>query len=918
MTLALLMGYQASAQNGFWLQGTVVDSAGNALPNFIVVVDPSGSTPGGSNAQVAFTNQQGFLDQLIYLDTGVVSSQNVLLTYQSCVNPANGITISLGAVMAFDTLTTAIISDCNSGNQPSCSSSFTYQAHNDTVVFSNTSSGGTQYYWSFGDSTTSTDANPIHIYSNPGFYHVCLTVTDSATGCTDTYCDFITVTTSGSGGCVASFSTQLNGLNAAFVNNQANFPPFFQGTSEWHFGDGSVGYGSIVNYTYAAPGTYNVCLIVSDTVSGCTDTTCQNITVNAIGGICAADFSYIAYQDTVSFNNLSTGSPSAGYYWDFGDGATSTDQSPTHIYSSFGTYTACLSIIDSVTNCLDTKCYVLTVGNSSLCQAGFFGLPVGGDSVQFVNISAGSPNPSQVSYLWTFGDGDSSTMENPLHQYPAPGTYLACLTVINNATGCISDTCINVTTASSPNACNAGFVQSDLGNGLIQFFDIAGASYSSEFWDFGDGNTSAQSNPLHQYSTSGPFVVTRVVTSVSGAGNVCSDTAASVIVVNTSNPTCFADFSGYHDTSGTIFFDAIQASPSSTYFWDLGDGTTATGPSISHSYAVAGSYNVCLVVSDSFGCTDTMCKVIPSIAPPVGFGVLGIVNASAIAPAIDFTAYLIVLDTVAGTLTAVDTFVSDPSFGPFFFFAAPNGDYRVKVALNPGDPNYANFLPTYYGDDPMWFNATVVNQNSFPLLNINMVPGTNSGGPGFIGGLISQGANRTTRNMVEGISVMLLDMNDNPLDYAMTNASGEFSFDNIAEGTYKVMVDMWGKTTEFYTIEIAQGQTRVEDINFEFNDISVWRTGVATYVNPELKGLAKVYPNPSSGLINVEMSLESSKDLRISLTNTLGQVVLDQTERFQAGKSVKNVNLTNFPKGIYQIAIFEGGKPLMSERILIK
>lgn len=913
LLLGLLSGFHASAQNTFHLSGVVLDSAGNPVPNFPALVYVG--TSSGLNIQGISSNFLGLIDATIHLDSGLTSATSVDVVYTSCNNPSANFTAILGPVNANDTLSFAIITDC--GSTGACVSAFTYQASGDTVQFTDNSNGGSnlQYFWDFGDgSPISTTANPLHEYPGPGTYYACLTIQDSLSNCFNTSCETIII--GGSGTCVASFLTQNQGLNVDFISTSSIGNPMFSGVNSWDFGDGSTGNGPLVSHTYSQPGTYTVCLIFEDSMSSCLDTNCQTITVTN-NSPCRANFNVLINGDTLEFINLSTGSPSQNYFWDFGDGSTSTSNSPIHVYQGPGTYNICLTASDSASGCQDTQCFAVTLGNSPNCQA-LFSYQANAGTVDFSNFSVGGSPASPLNYLWDFGDGDSSFQENPTHVYQAPGTYFVCLTVFDNSTGCFSDTCAIINITMGNPSCSALFSSMDFGNGLVQFFNSSGISYPSEFWDFGDGNTSNQANPIHQYNNPGPHVVTHAVSSSSGAG-VCTDTFSTVIVVNTNGPGCLADFSVFYDSTaaGSLVFEATNPIPGYTYDWDLGDGTTASGPLVSHIYNITGSFNVCLAISDTSGCSDSICKVVPSQAPPAGFGVLGIVHL-ANGPATDFTAYLVVLDSAAGTLTAVDTFVSDPAFGPFFFFGAPNGDYRVKVALNPADPSHADYLPTYYGNDPFWYNATVVNQNSFPLLDIQMVPGTNSGGPGFIGGLISQGANRTTQNMVENISVMLLDANDQPVDYAMTNVSGEYTFQNIEEGTYKVLVDMWGKATEHYIVEISQGKTRVEDLNFEFNDQQIWKTGVATYLSSELEGTARVYPNPSDGFVNVDLEIAKAKNLRITLTNTLGQTLINRTETVQAGTSTIGMNLAMLPKGIYQIAISEDGKPLMTERILVK
>ncbi|MCI4669829.1 MAG: PKD domain-containing protein [Bacteroidia bacterium] len=922
--LFILGVFAGTAQAGnaeIYVAGVALDTAGNPVPNLSIEIDASGNAMGGANTVTTFTDSSGTFIEVVQLDSGVTFTPNVTVFYSSCQNPGQNLSIGLGSAADGDTIFAFIFSDCPGvpvSGGGSCHANFRYNAYGDTVVFTNVSSGSNNfiYSWDFGDSTTSTSSNPTHIYpSTPlGFYFACLTVTDTVTGCTDTYCQTIAIGGNG-GNCSANFYSQSVGLTVDFIATSGGFPTG-SAIYEWILGDGSIAYGPNIQHTYAQAGTYPVCLILNDTGFNCVDTLCRTLVVSGNNSPCAADFTYFNSNDTVAFFNTSSAPSGASLLWDFGDGTTSTDPIPVHIYNGLGTYNVCLTISDSAGNCTDTKCQLITLTNNTpTCQA-LFTYNQYGDTVEFVDNSTSQAPAGSLDYYWDFGDGNFSSQQNPNHIYNS-GVYNACLTISDSLSACYSTYCVIIFVGNNGNNCDASFTQLDLGGGLIQFFDsgitIPG---QTEFWDFGDGNSSTQANPTHLYAQTGLYTVTRIVSANSGSG-FCSDTASQLISVSVNNPNCMADFMVNYDTlANTLEFSAINPLPGQTFFWDLGDGTTATGAFVAHTYASAGSYNVCLTLTDTSGCSDSICKITPTLPPPNVFGVLGIVNLPGGAPALDFTAYLVVLDSAAGTLTAVDTFVSDPSLGPFFFFAPPNGDYRVKVALNPGDPNYANYLPTYYGDDPFWYNATVVNQLTFPLLDITMVGGSNPGGPGFIGGLISQGANRTTTNMVENIAVVLTDMNDAPLDYAVTNVSGEFRFENLAEGRYKVLVDMWGRTTEYYEVEISQGKTTVENINFEFNDVSIWKA-VPTNVAPELEETVKIYPNPATSFVNVELGLKEAKELKIVLINSLGQELMSQNSNFAAGTSVKGINLVNMPRGMYQIAIFEDGKPILTERIVL-
>jgi gliding motility-associated-like protein len=134
---------------------------------------------------------------------------------------------------------------------------------------------------------------------------------------------------------------------------------------------------------------------------------------------------------TAVFENVSLAG--TDFLWDFGDGTTSTQVSPTHLYANTGIYNVRLIATDTNTcNRVDTSAYFqITVLAKPVAQFSWQpNPPIENTPVQFTNLSVGA-----VSYLWNFGDGDTSTLENPSHQYDATGTYTAELIAYNEA-GC--------------------------------------------------------------------------------------------------------------------------------------------------------------------------------------------------------------------------------------------------------------------------------------------------------------------------------------------------------------------------------------------------------------------------------------------------------------------------------------------------
>ena len=310
---------------------------------------------------------------------------------------------------------------------------------------------------------------------------------------------------------------------------------------------------------------------------------------------------------SIQFYDSSTGGTPLTWAWDFGDGGTSTQQSPLHTYANTGYYQVCLTV-DFVGGCTVTYCDSVYAGpGSSQCAANYTFMSSGG-TVFFTDMSSGG-SAAINSWDWDFGDGGTSTSANPTHTYTSSGTYTVCLT-ITTAGGLCSNMFCSFVTVQISSGCGAGYGFSNQAGQLnVSFFD---SSYTgtglitSWFWDFGDSTSSTLQNPTHTYSTYGIYQVCLTITSSTG----CSDTYCYGVDVR--GPFCYAGF--YPNTGSALqvtFSDQSNSSSTITgWSWDFGDGGNSTLQNPIHSYTAGGYYNVCLTISTNTGCTDSRCDSI--------------------------------------------------------------------------------------------------------------------------------------------------------------------------------------------------------------------------------------------------------------------------------------------------------------------
>ncbi|MFT6148188.1 MAG: PKD repeat protein [Saprospiraceae bacterium] len=539
-------------------------------------------------------------------------------------------------------------------------------------------------------------------------------------------------------------------------------------------------------------------------------------------------------------------------------------------------------------------------------------------SIQFSGVPYGGTGP--YTFVWDFGDSSTSTLQSPTHVYAQNGQYVACLTA-TDANGCIATDCqvIGIT----PNTlCTTSFIVSpslNVTNGYTFVPVIVNNLNYIYLWDLGDGSADSTSTPFHIYSQVGTYLVCLTqIDLTTGCIATASDT---LVVVGGSSP-CQA-FISHNNTPGSLTVDFFGSSNSVnspvTYAWNFGDGSTSTlqNPTYTYNTIATGpvGYTITLTTTDATGCIAvTTENVIVFLGSPSGQ-----ISGSLRKDTLNFTpadglVYLIEYDSLnGGTLTAVDTVQTQQGF--FDFQNVPMGLYLVKAALLPTDPDYTNYLPTYFIQSLNWGNAQYVGPAPFGLsafIDIQLVAGNNPGGAGFIGGLVLNGAGRpvtgevtlvedvTDLEPMEGVSVLLLDANNNAVTHAVTAADGSYSFSNIAMGTYNVHVEEVGKVTFDATVTIDAANMSHTAVHFTVHENMVTLTGVYEVANVES---FQVFPNPVSNTANVQIQLNESMDATLTVTNLMGQTMINQNRRLNAGDNTFGVEMNDLPSGLYLLSV---------------
>ena len=480
-------------------------------------------------------------------------------------------------------------------------SAFTVTANvciNQPVIFANTSNPlPLTASWSFGDGGTDNFINSSHVYTTAGNYTVWLY--NNYSGCRDSVSQNIVVNPAP----VADFSAPVTSSCQAPLT--VNFQDLTTGSPQqwnWDFGDGGTSNQQNPFHTYTAPGAYTVTLIVQN-ATGCADTLVRAAYVNiqraqiSIPQFPAAGCVPLTVSLTPVINSFD---PIVSYQWDFGDGGTSTLANPVYTYNTQGTYTVQLYVV-SASGCRDTLIVggAVEVGTHPLANFSATPIPVcGKQPVFFTNLSS----PATL-WHWNFGDGSTSNLANPVHQYMDTGYFN--ITLVANNNGCKDSLVkINYVRVLPPIAIFNS--QLDCNNRLWAGFTDQSIAPQTWHWDFGDGNTSAIQNPAHTYGTYGIYNVQLIVTNGS-----CADTAYQTLQMVNENPDFTAD-RRIACKEALINFTASNVNLSNVvnFFWRFGDGGSVNSltPFTSHLYMNSGSYTVTLITTDINGCMDSLTK----------------------------------------------------------------------------------------------------------------------------------------------------------------------------------------------------------------------------------------------------------------------------------------------------------------------
>lgn len=483
-----------------------------------------------------------------------------------------------------------------------------------TVQFTDQSTPGqgsiVSWTWNLGDGQVSNDQNPKHVYTQTGYYNISLNVTNSG-GCSisataNRYIrvvpgvqpDFTWSQTSGS--CSAPFDITL-------VNQTAGPGTM---TYSWDLGNSTTSTQTNPTTSYPTNDPYTINLTATSSL-GCSGSVSKAISFQ--GGtpvITAPDNACLNVP--VTFQNASDPAPVASS-WDFGDGTTSTLPNPDKTYAAPGDYTVTLT--NTYAGCSSSTTKKITVGGAG-APAAFTADKTGGcKSPTIINFK--DQTTGGTGWQWDFGDGTTSTDQNPSHTYTNLGKYNVTLNVTTN-TGCISTLTRNQYINLSTPLVNVNAVQGCVGDPVAPTAGIFAPDGVASYEWTAPGATPSTATVLHPtftYSAQNNYDITFKITTNDGC--IASQTFPGRVAIGDKVPAVFTATPTTSCAHQPVTFTSTS-SPVDKWLWRFGDGANGTtGPAITHSYADTGFNNVTLIVTNH-GCAQQSSPPLPIyISPPL-------------------------------------------------------------------------------------------------------------------------------------------------------------------------------------------------------------------------------------------------------------------------------------------------------------
>jgi PKD repeat protein len=593
---------------------------------------------------------------------------------------------------------------------------------------------------------------------------------------------------------------------------------------------------STTSYDFNEDGIYTTYLIASNACGN--DTMAMDIEIITLP---TADFSLDNTTGCIPFTVDPVNSSSANtdnWLW-LADGATpatSNSPNPSFTYENEGDYTLILITSNEAGN--DTTELGITLGD---IPEALFETQQNGLAVSLTNNSIDAD-----SYLWDFGDENTSSAPNPTHTYDSLGTFIISLSATNECgTAVVYDTItvsLDLPIASFDAENNMGCAPLE-----VSFFNTSQHA-TSFMWTFEGGTpaTSTEENPLITYDTPGTYSVTLLASNLAGSGAI---TQMDIVVVEP------APGSNFDYTSNGTTFDFTNTSvDADQYLWLFGDGETSTLANPTHTYLSGGSATVYLIAINDCGADTSMQLVMYQGEAPV--------------PVIGVT----------------DTFGCIPLSVDFFGSSTGGEATTYDWTFEGGEPSTSNEQnPTVTYSTVGQYTVSLTTSNGFGSNNIQL--------DNFI--TVLEAPTLTDIELESGDDqIFTSDAVGDILSYEWDFGNGETS--TMAEPTWLEYYTESGIYTVSLTVSNECGSVTVSE-DFEIV--------VGSVINENWVEQLSIYPNPNTGQFTIDLLGEAGPVISGRLINVVGQQVFDIQDSFHTGRWNYTFDLPQLSAGVYILEV---------------
>ena len=706
-----------------------------------------------------------------------------------------------------------------------------------TVQFNDLStSNAVTWEWDFegGTPMMSNQQNPTVSYNTPGEYDVSLTVHDifgnSSTHSLQDYIQVLGLPTAG-------FGTNVMGLTVNFNNTSQSGTSYF-----WDFGDMNNSVMEDPQHIYQSSGMYTVMLITSNTCGNDTSTAVVEV-VGPPQASFKADNAVGCAPFTVQFTDQSVENITA-WNWLFpgGNPASSADQNPTITYNTPGMYHVTLEVTNAAGSHSITEFNYIEV--LDVPTAGFT-QNTSGAEVAFNNQSNNS-----TSYLWLFGDGDSSQVADPTHIYQMDGTYIVELIAQND---CSTDSYFDtIDILTPPTAGLSVDPVSGCAPLQVQLYDAS--SENATAWDWTitgpEMHTSNDQDPIITLGIPGVYTVTLIASNAAGADTI---TASSIITVEDVPGANFTPLANQLEVSFTN-----NTTNGNTYKWYFGDGDSSMLEDPMHIYAMPGMYTVILIATNDCG-SDTVSTEIDidvmGVPPQAGFEAQN--NSGCPVLEVQFT----------------DMSTNNPTSWAWDF---PGGNPATSTDQNPlvtyaqsGLYDVTLIATNLYGSDTITLNAYVT---------VDSLPEADFG------------------YGIAMATVAFYDFSLHGNTYFWDFGDGNTS--NMQEPTH-----IYPSVDSIYQVMLVVTNDCGNDTVIQ--DVVIMVSGIDDL---DIFDELIVYPSPNDGQFTFRVTGPAAKSMEVTLIDVLGRRLYVQSYSFATGHIEQTWSQQHLPAGTYILEFHTNGK----------